>query len=102
MFKATKADYVNGQLEKGTEGTVHLQYYVHLKEANKCRITAMKKHCQHTSWTPVTRDNGASDYCLKEDTRIEGPWEFGIKPLRQNVKGECKEARAAKNAMLME
>ena len=62
----------------------------------------MKKYCKYTHWEPVTRDNGASDYCLKEDTRIEGPWEFGSKPLRQYVSGECKEARAAKNATLME
>jgi hypothetical protein len=39
----------------------------------------------------VKRDNGASDYCLKEDTRLEGPWEFGLKPARKNVKGETKE-----------
>jgi len=39
----------------------------------------------------VKRDNGASDYCLKEDTRLEGPWEFGIKPARKNIKGETKE-----------
>jgi len=39
----------------------------------------------------VKRDNGASDYCLKEQTRLEGPWEFGIKPARKNVKGETKE-----------
>ena len=62
----------------------------------------MKKICKYTAWTPVTRDNGASDYCLKEDTRLEGPWEFGSKPLRQNVKGECKEARAIRNRKLMD
>lgn len=64
-------------------------------------MTALKKLCKYTHWTPVTKDNGASDYCLKEETRQEGPWEFGKKPLRQYVKGECKEARAEKNAKLM-
>ena len=29
----------------------------------------------------VYRDNGASTYCLKEDTRLIGPWEFGKKSL---------------------
>lgn len=32
----------------------------------------MKIHC-----TLVTKDNGASGYQLKEDTRVEGPLEFG-------------------------
>ena len=31
-------------------------------------------------------DNGASNYCLKDDTRVEGPWEFGTKPVRLNNK----------------
>lgn len=35
---------------------------------------------------PVKRNNGADDYCMKEDTRVEGPWEFGEKPVRRNVK----------------
>lgn len=32
----------------------------------------------------VGKDNGASSYCLKEDTRVDGPWEFGSKPLKRN------------------
>jgi len=28
----------------------------------------------------VNRDNGASEYALKEETRLEGPEEFGNKP----------------------
>jgi len=31
---------------------------------------------------------------MKEDTRVEGPWEFGLKPARKNVKGETKERNA--------
>lgn len=42
----------------------------------------------------MKRDNGASDYCLKEDTRLEGPWEFGVKPARKNVRGETAERNA--------
>jgi len=25
----------------------------------------------------VIKDNGASEYTMKVDTRLEGPWEFG-------------------------
>jgi len=62
----------------------------------------MRKLCKHTHWQPVGVDNGAADYCQKEETRLEGPYQFGEKPLHQNVKGECKEARAEKNKLLME
>lgn len=44
------------------------------------------------------RDNGASDYCLKEETRVEGPWEFGLKPARRNVKGDV----ASQNKRILE
>lgn len=50
----------------------------------------MKKICQETHWEPVVRDNGAADYCMKEDTRVEGPFEFGTKPVRRNKKRDLK------------
>ena len=77
-------------MEKGKDGTVHLQYYIHLQEKDKKRVTAMKKVCKHTHWTAIGKDNGADEYAMKEETRVEGPWEFGQKPLRQNVKDECR------------
>jgi len=54
----------------------------------------MKSHCSKSHFEHVRYDNGASDYCLKEDTRVEGPWEFGIKPARRNVKGSVAEQNA--------
>ena len=85
----TGAAYVNGQLEKGDEGTVHIQFFLNYKEP--CRLASLKKHDTRAHFQEVKRDNGASDYCLKEETRVEGPWEFGLKPARKNVKGETKE-----------
>jgi hypothetical protein len=35
---------------------------------------------------------------MKEDTRVDGPWEFGLKPARCNVKGE----KALKNKTILE
>jgi len=35
---------------------------------------------------PVKVNNGADDYCMKEDTRVEGPWEFGTRPVKRNSK----------------
>jgi len=71
--------YVNGQLEKGEEGTVHIQAYISLKQQS--RLAHLKKKDPHAHFEPVKFDNGASAYCLKEDTRVDGPWEFGKKPL---------------------
>lgn len=88
--------YVNGQLEKGKEGTVHVQYFLHFN-SNK-RISALKKVCSKSHFELVKYDNGASDYCLKEDTRVEGPWEFGLKPAKLNKKG----SKAEQNQKLLE
>lgn len=38
--------YVTGQLEKGEEGTPHLQYFVHY-EKNQ-RLAGLKKHCSRS------------------------------------------------------
>lgn len=96
-WKDSGATYVNGQLEKGEEGTVHIQFFLNYVKPGP-RLSALKKHCKRAHFEVVKRDNGASDYCLKEETRIEGPWEFGIKPARKNVKGDT----AARNAQILE
>lgn len=95
-FTEAKASYVNGQLEKGKEGTIHIQYF--LIFPGQIRLAALKKICPKSHFEPVRRDNGASDYCLKEDTRLEGPWEFGIKPARRNISGDV----ASQNKRILE
>jgi len=92
-FTKARARYVNGQLEKGKEGTVHVQFYLNFEQPT--RLSALKKFCKKAHFEAVKRDNGASSYCLKEDTRLEGPWEFGLKPARRNVLGETKERNKA-------
>lgn len=61
-------------------------------------MSALKKHDKRAHFEIITKDNGASDYCLKEETRIEGPWEFGLKPARLNKKG----SKAEQNKKLLE
>lgn len=82
------ARYVTGQLEKGQEGTVHLQYFINFEK--KRTIAALKKHCARSHFEIVKKDNGAPEYCNKEDTRVEGPWTFGVKPARKDKKGDTK------------
>ena len=83
---------MNGQLEKGEEGTLHLQFYLACKKPQ--RKSALIKHCKHTDYTAVKVDNGASVYCLKEDSRVEGPWEYGIKPVQPSRKTDWEEVWA--------
>lgn len=90
-----KASYVTGQVEKAASGLVHIQYYLHF-DSNK-RRGWLRKHCDKSHYTTVKVNNGADDYCMKEDTRIEGPWSFGVKQARLNVKGD----KARKNAELL-
>ncbi len=74
-----------GQLEKGKEGTVHLQFALSFPKPGK-RLSALKKICRKSHFEPVVVDNGVDAYCMKEETRVEGPWEFGIKPCNRNSK----------------
>lgn len=88
--------YVTGQLEKGKEGTPHLQFF--LQFAKPQRLSALKKHDKTSHFEPVKFNNGADTYCNKDETRVDGPWTYGAKPFKNNVKGEV----AKRNAMLME
>lgn len=88
VYKDAKAQYVGGQLEVGNGGTPHIQFYVNFEDPQRRgRITKCQKeiHCE-----AVYKDNGASTYCLKEDTRVPGggPFEFGKKPLQRNSKND--------------
>ncbi len=54
-------------------------------------MSALKKRCSRAHWEPVVRDNGASPYCMKEETRVEGPWEFGEEPVKMSSKTDWEE-----------
>lgn len=79
MYETLGARYVCGQLEKGADGTPHIQWFANFKV--KCRAAKIKKLDGTCHIEIVKRNNGADDYCLKEDTRVEGPYEFGTKPV---------------------
>jgi len=44
--------------------------------------------CSHSHFEIVKCLDEAIDYCQKDDTRVEGPWSFGIRPARRNKKGD--------------
>jgi len=101
LHKRSGAVYTVGQLEKGEEGTTHVQYFVNFSTKNQKRITAMKKFCKHTHWEPVSKDNGAADYCMKEETRLEGPWTFGERPLDMTNSEDNKKRRKLTNEQIL-
>lgn len=79
--------YVTGQLEKGEkEGTPHLQFYLHFHKQQ--RLSALKKHDKISHFEPVKINNGADEYCNKVETRVDGPWTYGVKPAQLNKKGD--------------
>ncbi len=67
--------YAIWQLEKGSEGTPHIQAYIEYERP--VRIVACQKFITgHWEVARKPREAGIR-YCSKEDTRISGPWEFG-------------------------
>jgi len=58
----------------------------------------LKKFCKFSHFELVKKNNGADDYCNKEATRIDGPWSYGVKPARKDLKGDT----ARRNKELME
>jgi hypothetical protein len=86
-------------MERGAEGTPHIQFFLNFKKA--MRVSALKKHCSKAHFETVKVNNGADRYCMKEDTRVAGPWEFGVKPVRVNNKADWEEVKeSAKTGQL--
>lgn len=73
-----KADYAIGQLERGENGTPHIQGVLYFHKAR--RGTSFKeKEC----WIKGIASRDAENvirYCKKNDTRIDGPIELGLAP----------------------
>lgn len=69
--------YAIYQLEQGENGTRHLQGYLELDKPT--RISAIKVYLPtaHLETRKGTREQ-AREYCKKNDTRIDGPWEHGL------------------------
>lgn len=67
------------QLERGEEGTLHFQGYVEFTKP--MRMAAIKKfdgmEGAHLEARLGSRDQ-ARNYCMEQDTRVEGPWEYGV------------------------
>ena len=71
-----KIRYTVFQLERGENETPHFQGYIELNKPQ--RMSGMKKLIPraHFEGRKGTRQQ-ARDYCMKQDTRVAGPWEHG-------------------------
>lgn len=96
----TGATYTVGQLERGSNGTVHFQFYQNYK--NSIRLAHFKKCMPTVHAEPVRVDNGVEKYCMKDDTRIDGPWAYGSKPLQRNSRADWDEIYLKAKAGKME
>lgn len=84
VLSLTSADvrYLVFQLEQGvgfeqTEGTPHIQGYIELLKPMRFQklksLISPRAHLEPRRGTRIQ----ARAYCMKEDTRVEGPWEYG-------------------------
>jgi len=79
---AKNCDWIMAQLEKcPTSGRVHLQGMAHSKEVSRWGF--MKPAHVEKCINPIK----SIEYCEKERTKLEGPWEFGTRPT-WNIKGQ--------------
>lgn len=69
--------YLAFQLEEGADGTRHIQGYIEMTSAWRFqRLKSLISQRSHVEMRRGTRTQ-ARDYVMKEDSRVEGPWEYG-------------------------
>ncbi|QIK03930.1 replication-associated protein [Northern red-backed vole stool-associated circular virus 16] len=74
-----KIKYAVGQVEVGKEtARQHFQFYVQLCRSQ--RLSWLKTNISNEAhWEPARgTPQQNKDYCTKEDTRLAGPWEYGV------------------------
>lgn len=75
-FQIVGLKKMSAQIEKGKEGTLHIQAYVEFKNARY--FSALKKEFPRAHLEKPENNLKCYNYCKKEDTRIEGPWLFPV------------------------
>lgn len=70
--------YLVFQKERGENGTEHFQGYCEVKGSAKT-LNWLKNHWSGVAHIEPRRGTQAQaiEYCKKQDTRIDGPWEYG-------------------------
>lgn len=78
VFNEGTMNYMVWQIEKGEQGTPHIQGYVRFK--NRMRLRTIEPLLGGRAWIKAARGNEQQcrDYCTKEDTRLEAGEEHGV------------------------
>jgi len=90
LWNLNEMKYLVYQKEKGEEGTVHWQGYV--QWVTKRRLAQCKEVCAMAHWEPARGSPESNkQYCTKEDTRLEGPFEAGSMSKQGSTKRKFDE-----------
>lgn len=104
----SKLDYLVCQVERAPEtGHIHVQGYCQF--SGNMRLSALKKINKEAHWE-IRRGNHkqAKDYCMKEESRVAGPWELGTETVseqgkRNDLKNIYEQVKAKKtNSEMLE
>jgi len=100
LFKRWSYTFLVFQKERGQEGTPHYQGYVEF--ARQTRYSSINQALPDGEAIWFRRrtfgtGQAAADYCRKEDTREDGPWEYG--ELRVSQQGRRNDLQAFTDAV---
>jgi len=101
-FDETTVTYACWQKEQGDSGTPHYQGY--LQAPKVIRLTGVRKILAAAGYANahVEAKKGsvkqATDYCKKEEGRLDGPWEFGAITSSQGNRSDLHALRDAVKA----
>lgn len=85
--------WVKGQQERGDGGYLHWQFVVAFRK--KVSLAGVKRVLGDAVHAELSRSNAAAEYVSKEETRVDGPWEWGAKPIQRNSKPDWDAIWAA-------
>lgn len=87
FHKLSKARYTVGQLERGEETHhPHIQFYMNFKFA--VALSVFKKVNKGIHAEKCKSEKASMEYVQKPETRVDGPQEFGEKPMHRNEKAD--------------
>lgn len=100
VWNDVQMDYMVYQLERGANGTEHLQGYVRFK-ARKRMNTVKNLLCNDGVHLETAKGNEKQnkEYCTKEETRVDGPWEFGTYDENAGKQGNRSDLDEVANAL---
>lgn len=85
--------WLKGQQESGASGYLHWQFVCAF--AKKASLHTVKRVFGRAVHAELSRSEAAAAYCCKVDSRVDGPWEWGSKPIRRNSKTDWESVWAA-------